>query len=231
MGAESQRGVRSSPEDAFLTLADGDTQPISITRSPRIDSALRFGWETFARTMAAAGALDAAQWLAVRLGDEDLGEVAEPMFVAAMSDDPDDAGEALFTLAELAEEAEDDLLADTLWEGVLANAQATSDGDLIAEATRRLAALAERHGDPLAAAEYHIEFLNWRRQPQHASDPEDVEQAFDEIIRLAESDGAPRAAAEYAYRQAEFTKLVDADDPVALEGNWDGKAGPYVPWA
>lgn len=214
-----------------MSLADGTLHPLNLTRSPRLDNALRFGWESFSRTLAAAGGADAAAWLAGRLGDEDLASVAEPLFAAAIGDDPEDVGEALFALAELAEDAEDDLLADTLWEGVLAKGQSSADGDLIAEATRRLAALAERNGDPLAAAEFHIEFLNWRREPEHASDPEDVEQAFDEIIRLAESDGAPRAAAEYTYRQAEFTKLLDGDDPHAVEGNWDGRTGPYASWA
>jgi hypothetical protein len=213
-----------------VSLADGAPRPLNLTRSPRLDNALRFGWDSFARTLAAAGAPDAATWLAGRLGDDELADVAAPLFAGAIGDDPEEAGEALFALAELAEEAEDDLLADTLWEGVLERAQAIGDGDLIAEATRRLAALAERNGDPLAAAEYHIGFLNWRREPEHASDPEDVEQAFDEIIRLATADGAPRAAAEYAYRQVQFTRLLDADDPRAVEGDWDERAGPYASW-
>ena len=101
------------------------------------------------------------------------------------------------------------------------------DGDLIAEATRRLAALAERNGDPLAAAEFFIEFLNWRRQPEHSSDPEDVEVAFDEIVRLATADGAQQAAAQYAYRQVGFTKLLDADDPRAVEGDWESDSLAY----
>jgi hypothetical protein len=131
----------------------------------------------------------------------------------------------------LAEETGDDLLADTLWEGALDKARTWGDGDLVAEATRRLAALAERLGDPLAAAEFSIEFLNWRRQTGHTSDPEDVENAFDEIIRLAELDGEPRAAAEYAYRQVGFTRLLDADDPRAVEGDWEASSQPYEPWA
>jgi hypothetical protein len=214
-----------------VSLADETPRPLNLTRSPRLDNALRFGWESFARTLAAAGAADAARWLAGRLGDDEVAALAEPLFAAAAGNDAEEAGDALFALAELAEEAEDDLLADTLWEGVLDRGQAAGDGDVVAEATRRLAALAERNGDPLAAAEYHIGFLNWRREPEHASDPEDVEQAFDEIVRLAEADGAPRAAAEYAYRQVEFTKLLDTDDPRAVEGDWDERTGPYASWA
>jgi hypothetical protein len=160
-----------------------------------------------------------------------LAEVAEPLLAAALGADPDEAADALFGLAELAEETADELLADTLWEGVLDRAREIGDGDLIAEATRRLAALAERNGDPLAAAEFFIEFLNWRRQPEHSSDPEDVEAAFDEIVRLATVDGAQQAAAQYAYRQVGFTKLLDADDSRAVEGDWESDALAYQSWA
>ena len=169
-----------------MSLAEGGSSPLRLTRSPRLDNALRLGWESFSRTLAAAGPQDAARWLSARTGDPELAEVAEPLLASALGGDPDEAADALFGLAELAEETEDDLLADTLWEGVLDRAREIGDGDLIAEATRRLAALAERNGDPLAAAEFFIEFLNWRRQPEHSSDPEDVEVAFDEIVRLAD---------------------------------------------
>ena len=66
-----------------------------------------------------AGPEDAARWLGARVDDPELVEVAEPLLAAAISDDPDEAADALFALAELAEETDDDLLADTLWEGVL----------------------------------------------------------------------------------------------------------------
>ncbi len=201
-----------------------------LTRSPRLDNALRLGWESFSRTLAAVGPQDAARWLSARTGDPELAEVAEPLLASALGGDLDEAADALFALAELAEETEDDLLADTLWEGVLDRARDVADGDLIAEATRRLAAVAERHGDPLAAAEFFIDFLNWRRQPGHSSDPEDVEVAFDEIVRLATVDGAQQAAAQYAYRQVGFTKLLDADDPRAVEGDWEFTRVPYEAW-
>jgi hypothetical protein len=153
------------------------------------------------------------------------------LFSSAFGDDPDEAADALFALAELAEETGDDLLADTLWEGVLDRGRAAGDGDLIAEASRRLSGLAGRLGDPIAAAEFLIDFLNWRRQPGHASDPEDVETAFEEIVRLAEADGAQRAAAEYAYRQVGFTRLLDTDDPRAVEGDWEPDSAAYESWA
>jgi len=202
-----------------------------LTRSPRLDNALRLGWESFSRTLAAAGPRDAARWLSARTGDPQLAEVAEPLLTSVLGRDPDEAADALFGLAELAEETEDELLADTLWEGVLDRARVIGEGDLIAEATRRLAALAERNGDPLAAAEFFIEFLNWRRQPGNSSDPEDVEVAFDEIVRLATADGAQQAAAQYAYRQVGFTKLLDADDPRAVDGDWESDAPAYQSWA
>ncbi|MFN8592689.1 MAG: hypothetical protein U0031_14620 [Thermomicrobiales bacterium] len=205
--------------------------PLQLTRSPRLDNALRFGWESFRRTLAAAGAGEASRWIAMRLDDPESAEVTEPLLRAALGDDAEEAADALFGLAELAEEADDDLLADTLWEGVLDLGRAQEDGDVIAEATRRLATVAERNGDPLAAAEFHIGFLNWRREANHSSDPEDVELAFDEIIRLAESDGAPRPAAEYAFRQAEFTRLLDQEDPSTVEGNWDERSPEYASWA
>ena len=214
-----------------MSLADGAPQPLQLTRSPRLDNALRRGWQPFARTLSASGADDAARWLAARAGDADLADIAEPLFAAALEPDPEDAADALFALAELAEEIDDDLLADTLWEGALDRARSAAEGDLVAEATRRLAALAERLGDPLAAAEFFIAFLNWRREAGHTSDPDDVEDAFDAIIRLATIDGAPKAAAEYSYRQVQFTRLLDAEDERAVEGDWEPDPRPYQTWA
>jgi hypothetical protein len=214
-----------------VSLAEGGPSPLRLTRSPRLDNALRLGWESFSRTLAAAGPQEAARWLSARTGDPELTEIAEPLLAAALGDDPDESADALFGLAELAEETEDELLADTLWEGVLDLSRGAADGDLMAEATRRLSALAERNGDPLAAAEFFIDFLNWRRQPGHSSDPEDVEVAFDETVRLANADGAQQAAAQYAYRQVGFTKLLDADDPRAVEGDWESDSLPYQPWS
>jgi hypothetical protein len=214
-----------------VSSAEGGPSPLRLTRSPRLDNALRLGWESFSRTLAAAGPEEAARWLSARTGDPELADVAESLLTSALGGDPDEAEDALFGLAELAEETEDDLLADTLWEGVLDLSQRADDGDLMAEATRRLAAVAERNGDPLAAAEFFIEFLNWRRQPEHSSDPEDVEVAFDEIVRLANADGAQQAAAQFAYRQVGFTKLFDADDPRAVEADWENDSLPYQTWS
>jgi hypothetical protein len=214
-----------------MSAADGAISPLHVTRSPRLDNALRFGWDSFSRTLAAVGAEDAARWLSARMSDPELVEVAEPLLEAAIAADPEEATEGIFALAELAEETGDDLLADTLWEGVLQRARDADDGDLIAEATRRLAALAERLGDPLAAAEFFIAFINWRRENGHVADPEDVLDAFDEIVRLAGVDGAQKEAAEYAYWQAKFARLVDDEDPRTLEGDWETGKPPFVAWA
>jgi hypothetical protein len=214
-----------------MSAADGASSPLHLTRSPRLDNALRLGWDSFSRTLATVGAEDTARWLSARMNDPELAEVAEPLLEAATGGDPEEAAEGICALAELAEETGDDLLADTLWEGVLERARDTGDGDLIAEASRRLAGLAERLGDPLAAAEFFIAFINWRRENGHIADPEDVLDAFDEIVRLAGVDGAQKAAAEFAYRQAGFARLVDEEDPRALEGDWEPGKAPFVAWA
>ena len=213
-----------------MSSVDRATAPLQLTRNPRLDNALRFGWDSFSRTLAASGAEEAARWLAARVDDPELADVAEPLLESSISADPEESGEALFALAELAEETGDDLLADTLWEGVLARARDALDGDLVIEATRRLAALAERLGDPLAAAEFFIAFLNWRREDGHAADPDDVLDAFDEIVRLAGVDGSRKAAAEYEYRQAGFARVLEAEDPRAVEGNWDPGRPAYEAW-
>jgi hypothetical protein len=134
-------------------------------------------------------------------------------------------------LAELAEEIDDPLLADTFWEGALAAGQDAADPELVVEATTRLATIAESHGDPLAAAEYFIDFLNWRRQPGHVSDAEDVAIAFDQIIRLAHQDGAKKEAALFEYRQARYTRLLETEDERTVMGDWEVEATPYTGWS
>jgi hypothetical protein len=205
--------------------------PLTLTTHPKLDAALQTGWEEWEATAQEAGASGVAAWLAGRAGDRDLRQHALPLIAALLAaDDPYERVQARIELAELVEGV-DGLLADTLWEAVLAYGRETADADLIAEATTRLAAIAEAQADPLAAAEYHIEFLNWRRQPGHASDPEAVETAFDEIVRLASLDGAQKAAALFSYRQATYTRLLDAEDDRAVEGDWENNPAPYESWA
>ena len=212
-------------------MAQDAPRPLTVTADPRLDAALAKGWATFAEAIASTGAPRTARWLAQRAGDPELAETAEPLIEAVHGEDPEERGEALRALAEIAEEVEDDLLADAFWEGGLESAEETGDADALGEASGRLAALAERLGDPLAAGEYRIAFLNWRRRPGHASDPEAVEEAFDEIVRLALQDGAQKEAAVWAYRQARYTRLLEADDERAVEGDWEADPTPYAGWA
>jgi hypothetical protein len=206
--------------------------PLTLTTNPRLDAAVQAGWEAWAAAARAAGPAATAAWLAHRADEAASATELRPLVAAVLRDD--DADETIAALAELAELAEgfDDALADSLWEGVLAAAREAEDADALFEATGRLAAIAEAHGDQLAAAEYWIGFLNWRREGGHDSDPEQVDTAFDEVVRLAERDGAPKAAALFAFRQAQYTRLLEAEDDRATAGEWEAEgAGAYEGWA
>jgi hypothetical protein len=204
---------------------------LNITLNPKLDSSLGEGWEAWEQAAREAGVQRVALWASQRTGPDvpraDLRDHLEALLTA---EDPDEATFARAELAELVEES-DDALAETLWEGVLDRGFETDDPDLIFEAVSHLAAIAEDHGDPLAAAEYFIDFLNWRRKPTNVSDPEAVQTAFDEVIRLAEADGQPKISAEYGYRQVAFTKLADAEAEQASSGDWEPTAAPYPSWS
>lgn len=205
-------------------------QPIALTADPKLDAALSRGWEEWEQAAKGAGIGTVAVWLALRLGDlSRKRELLQPVRSLLEAEDDEDRVLARAELAELVEE-EDDALADTLWEGVLAHGLATEDGDTIAEATTHLASIAEAHGDPLAAAEYHLEFLNWRRQDANMSDPDEVETAMEEVVRLARLDGAQRFAALFEFRLAAFVRLVEGEDDRATEGDWEGNSEPYQSW-
>lgn len=205
--------------------------PLTLTTNPRLDAAVGAGWDAWFGAARTAGAASTAAWLARRAGDAALVAEAGPTVRAALEAADDDAAvEARVELAELGDGI-DDPLADTLWEGVVAAARGAADPDALFEATGRLAEIAEGHGDPLAAGEYWIAFLNWRREGGHASDPEQVETAFDEVVRLAEADGAAKEAAIFGFRQAAYTRLLEAEDDRATEGEWEeGGAGAYEAW-
>ena len=203
-------------------------RPLILTTNPRLDAAVQEGWDTWSAAARSAGGAATVTWLRQRLRAT-AGDELNGLVTAVLTEPSTEIG--LYALIDLAEQAEGELvLADTLWEGVLAGGEANGDPDVIAEATAQLAAIAEAHGDLLAAAEYHLFFLNWRRQAGHASDPEMVETAFDEVIRLAGADGAPREAAVFAFRQAEFTRLLDAEDERAFAGDWEAEPAPYQGW-
>ena len=220
----------TDPDGAPAAVPQGTPQPLTFTADPKLDVALQKGWDHFGPALAEAGVARAARWFARRAEDPELAEsVAE--LLEGLQEGGEAAQEAIFALAEVAEEVEDDLLADTLWEGALQAARLAGDPDAAAEATARLAELADRLGDPLAAAEYWIGFLNWRRSRGGASDPGAVERAFDEIVRLAEEDGAQKEAALWRYAQARYTRLLEAEDERAVEGDWEESAVPYEGWA
>lgn len=205
--------------------------PLVLSVNPRLDAAVHRGWPAWETAARAAGAAVVATWLAHRLQDPPFAVgIMETVDTLLTETDPDVLVDLRLELAEFFDEAEDGL-AETLWEGVLAAATDASHGDAVAEASGRLAAIAEEHGDPLVAAEHFIGFLNWRRQPDHASDPEAIEHAFDEIIRLAQRDGDPRAEAIFSYRQASFTRLLTANDDRTLAGDWERDPAPYASWA
>ena len=206
-------------------------RPLTLTTSPKLDAAVEGGpaaWDAAARE---AGVGPVAGWISQRLGDLGLKrELLGPVRSFLEAEDDEDAALARAELAELVED-QDDALADLLWEGVLTYGRAADDAETIAEATTHLANIAEALNDPLAAAEYWLEFLNWRREPGHTSDPEAVEIAFDEVIRLASRDGDPKSSALFQYRQAAFTRLWEADDDRAGEGDWESDSAPYTSWA
>ena len=191
-----------------------ERSPLSLTTDPRLDAALAGGWESWERAAREAGPERVLRWAARRAGP-DLPRDDLRDFLAALlaADDPD---EAAFARAELAELLEDGL--------------DRADPELIFEATSHLAAIAEDHGDPLAAAEYFLDFLNWRRSEVGVSEPEAVQTALEEIARLAEADGEPKIAAQFAYRLVQFTRKADAEDDAATTGNWEATGEPYASW-
>lgn len=209
-----------------------DKQPLLMTTEPQLDQALQAGWDAWQVAARWAGAVRTAKWLAARLRLPELqGELREAMRTVLTMEEADEQAIAVSELAELAAAGDDDLVVDTLWEGVLALGQEAGDADVIFEAVSQLAEIAERHGDPLAAAEFYVSFLNWRRQPAQTSEPEQVQTAFDEIIRLAEEDREPRVAALFAHRQAEYTRRAEADEEVAVTGDWEPEPAQYASWA
>jgi len=199
--------------------------------NPRLDAALTEGYDAWEVAAKSAGLARTVAWASQRAGEdvpkEDLREFVSALFDA---EDEDERTIARAELAELLEE-NDDALADALWERVLQHGFASVDPDLIFEASSHLAGIAEDNSDPLAAAEYFIDFLNWRRQPEGVSDPESVQTAFDEIVRLAEADGEPRVAAQFTFWQVEYTRAAESEAEESTNGDWSPARAPYESWA
>jgi hypothetical protein len=206
-------------------------QPVAFTMSPKLDFALRSGWEAWERAAASETSDRITAWLAQRLKNPALkDDLLDTVESALHSDELEDRAVALSEIAEIAE-GHDDLVADTLWEGVLNLGSELSDADLIFDATTHLANIAVDHGEPLAAAEYYINFLNWRREADHTSDVDSVEESFEEIIDLAQMDGDPAAAAQFEFRQAQYNRLAEKDDERATTGDWEANHEPYESWS
>lgn len=205
--------------------------PLSLTMNPRLDAALADGCDAWERAVRSVGLARATTWASQRAG-EDVPKEDLHDFLAALIEagDEDERTVARAELAELLEE-NDDALADVLWEKVLQRGFETVDPDLIFEASSHLAGIADDNGDPLAAAEYFIDFLNWRRRPESVSDTESVQTAFDEIVRLAESDGEPKVAAQYTFWQVEYTRIAVAEGEQATSGDWAPQRAPFESWA
>ena len=214
-----------------MTEPEQSIEPLMLTTNPKLDVALNAGWEAWEAVARQSGANVVAGWLARRTGNaEARGDLFEPVHALLTAEDREERGVARAELAEVVGEG-DDPVADMLWEGVLAAGRETDDAEVMFEATTHLAAIAEAHGDPLAAAEYFLEFLNWRREPSHVADPDAVLAAFDEVVRLARLDGEQKAAALFEYRQANFARLIEAEDDRATEGDWEREPTPYASWA
>jgi hypothetical protein len=215
-----------------MTMHDGNQGSLlSLTMSARLDRALQSDWAAWQGAIEQEGTDRFIRWIVHRLRKsvpaELLTELARDYVEAS------DLEARSLAAADLAEVVADDdpTLADMLWEGVSVAGKELNDSELIFEAALRQASIAEEFGDPLAAAEFFIDFLNWRRSDnEHVSDPEAVFSSFDEIIRLAEADSAPAPAARYAHDQAVYGRLADAEDPSALAGDWAPGTPPFRSW-
>jgi hypothetical protein len=212
-------------------MSASQPQPLSHSINPKLDFALRLGWENWERAASRLGNDALAAWLQARLKDQAASDEAAGLLSTLFQEqDPEERAVHRAELAELIEETDVEL-ADTLWEGVLAYGREADDPEYLFEATQHLAGIAERYGEPLAAAEYYIDFLNWRREDDHASDTEPVETAFEEIARLAEADGEPKAAAIFSFRQVTYHRLAEAEDDRATSGDWEPYPTPYQSWS
>jgi hypothetical protein len=192
--------------------------------------ALHGSGSDFERAMEAAGVQRTLAWLTNRAGggvdQELLAEVVEAWFKATSDD------ERFMPRAELAELLvdADPETAEILWEASMRDGFERNDGDQAFDAVSQLARLAEDAGDSLVAAEYYIEFLNWRRGEGHLADPESVHAAFEEIIRLAEVDGNTAAAATFGHAHAEFVRHEDDLGAHSAEGDWTASGTPFSGW-
>lgn len=204
--------------------------PLTLTISPRLTTALNGDGPAFERAMSASGPEETESWFRSRVGDDIendlLGELVNSWF-AAEGDD-----ERVLARAELAELLGDvdDAASELLWEASMQHGFARGDGEQAFDAIVHLAELAEQTGDPLTAAEFYIDFLNWRRDDAHVAAPESVHRAFEEIVRLADEAGEASAAARFSHHHADFVRVAEDNGEAAVEGDWTSSGAPFVGW-
>jgi hypothetical protein len=207
-----------------------EPRPISFTTSPRLSMALHGSGAEFERAMESVGAQQTLTWLMNRadqaVDHELLAELVQTWFEATSNE------QRIMPRAELAElmADADPQTAEILWEASMRDGFERNDGDQAFDAVSQLARLAEDAGDPLVAAEYYIEFLNWRRGEGHLADPESVHAAFEEIIRLANVDGNAAAAATFGHAHSEFARYEDHLGAQSSEGDWTVNRTPFNGW-
>jgi hypothetical protein len=211
-------------------MSDSDQSPVVFTTNPRLSVALHGSGADLERAMEEVGAEQVLTWLRNRVGEEidpdDLQPAVEAWFAV---ESPEDRTLVRAELAELIGDA-DLAVTELLWDASLRDGYARDDSEQAFDAVATLARIAEESGDPLAAAEYYVEFLNWRREAGHASDPEAVHQAFEEVERLAGLEHQAAVAARYSHAHAVFTRAEDDDHETAYEGDWAPGSPPYTGW-
>jgi hypothetical protein len=211
-------------------MPDPEQNPVVFTTNPRLSFALHGTGADLERAMDGVGRDQTLAWLRNRVGDEVEPEFLEPAVDAwFIANTPEDRAMARVELAELIGDA-DLATTELLWEASLREGYANVDGEQAFDAAASLAEIAEESGDPLAAAEYYIEYLNWRRAEGHASEPEAVHQAFEEIERLALAEHQPAVAARVAHAHAQYTRAEDHDEEGAYEGDWAPGSPPLAGW-
>lgn len=226
----TRRPFLPSPHFAGAPMTDAERPRAVFTTNPRLSFALHGGGPDLERAMEAVGEEATREWFQDRVGEaitpEDLAAAVGAWFAAAT---PEDRTLTRADLAELIAEA-DPAPAELLWDASLREGYERGDSEQAFDATVQLATIAEEADDPLIAAEYYIEFLNWRRQSGHASDPEAVHEAFEAIERLAEREAQHAVAARFTHAHAQFTRVEDAGDETAIEGDWAPGAPPFAGW-
>lgn len=207
-----------------------DGSPLTFSFDAGLDAALSKGWQNWIEVARQKGIERTGEWLLRRSeGGLDLSDL-EPLLESLLeSTSPFDRAMAASELAELTE-VDDDAIAATLWECVLLSGREADDSEVYFEGLSQLAEIEIEYGDPQAAAALYIDFLNWAREPGHASEAETILTAFDQIIGLAEADGAPAAAADFAHAQTQFFRAIDGDDSRIVSSGWGSPGVPYVAW-